>query len=186
MEKARTKPWGELWDALSPEQKIAVRRAIAKDVRVHMTQKYGSVNGLGRGHVIWDKISQQFSFDNLDENERLVIKQVIKKMAVAGGESYVERGYRKSTDSTSGPLELLSFLGEYGYRELASELNSAVKSGMNILGGQSLTPDEQKVLTKYMTWLLHGSREGLEQSVKSGNNIFVDNKRTIVGTRWTK
>jgi hypothetical protein len=186
MEKARTKPWGDLWDSLSPEQKIGVRRAIAKDVRAHMTQKYGAVNGLGRGHVLWDKISQQFSFDNLDEDERVVIKQVIKKMAVAGGESYVERGYRKSTDSTSGPLELLSFLGEYGYRELASELNSAMKSGINILGGQSLTPDEQKVLTKYMTWLLHGSREGLEQSVKSGNHIFVDNKRTIVGTRWTK
>lgn len=181
-EKARTKPWGELWDSLTPEQKIAVRRGIAEDVRIHQRNTPGDKFG----YALFEKISQQFSLDDLNPDEKTLMKGIIKKMAVAGGESYVEKGYRKSSTAAQSGIEVLSYLGQYGYRELPSELNTAIKSGMNILGGQTLTPEETAALTKYATWLLHGSRNDLEQSVKSENHIVIDNKRTVVGTKWTK
>lgn len=186
MEKARTKPWGELWESLTPEQKISVRRGIAEDARLHMQNKYKNIDGVSRANVLWDRISQQFSLDDLSKDERALIKGIVKKMAVAGGESYVEKGYRRPVPASESGIDVLSFLGEYGYRELASELNSALKSGMNVLGGQTLNPEEQSALIKYATWLLHGSRRDLGESVKSENHISVDNKRTVVGIKWTK
>ncbi len=186
LEKARTKSWGELWESLTPEQKIVVRKAIAKDSRRYMEARLDQVPSEFRGHVLWDRIGQQFSLDDLNPAEKSLMKTIVRKMAVAGGESYVERGYRTPVPVPISGIDVLSFLGNYGQRELASELNSALKSGMNILGGQSLTPEEKSALTKYATWLLHGSRTDLEQSVKSENHIFIDNKRTVVGTRWTK
>jgi len=186
MEKARTKPWGELWDSLTPEQKIAVRRGVAEDVRMHQRNNYSSGGGDRFGYALFSKISQQFSLDDLNPDEKNLIKGIVKKMAVAGGESYVEKGYRKATTAAQSGIEILSYLGEYGYRELPSELNAAIKSGMNILGGQRLTPEETAALTKYATWLLHSPGTDLEQSIKSENHIVIDNKRTVVGTKWTK
>jgi hypothetical protein len=186
MEKARTKPWGELWDSLTPEQKIAVRRGIAEDVRIHQRNTYGAIPGDSRGYMLFEKISQQFSLDDLNPDEKTLMRGIVKKIAVAGGESYVEKGYRRPTTAAQSGIEILSYLGQYGYRELPSELNVAIKSGMNILGGQTLTPEETAALTKYATWLLHSSRTDLDQSVKSVNHIVVDNKRTVVGAKWTK
>jgi len=186
LEKARTKSWGELWESLTPEQKIVVRKAIAKDSRRYMGMRFDSYPTEFRGQVLYERISQQFSLDNLSPEEKSLMKAIVRKMAVAGGESYVEKGYRTPVPVPISGIDVLSFLGNYGQRELASELNSALKSGMNILGGQSLTPEEKSALTKYATWLLHGSRTDLEQSVKSENHIFIDNKRTVVGTRWTR
>jgi hypothetical protein len=186
MEKARTKPWGELWDSLTPEQKIVVRRGIAEDVRIHQRNASGSGSRDKFGYALFEKISQQFSLDDLNPDEKALIKGIVKKIAVAGGESYVEKQYRRSSTAARSGIEVLSYLGEYGYRELPSELNTAIKSGMDILGGQALTPEETAALTKYATWLLHSSTTNLEQSIKSENYIVVDNKRTIVGAKWTK